>query len=583
MPLDYRVESILVADCGSTTTKAAVIDLVEGQYRLVTQVEVPSTVETPWEDVSQGVEHAVAQIERESGRILFDEQGLLITPERAGGQGVDAFVITTSAVPPLRIVLAGLVQELSLASARRAARSIYADVVEVIALDDATERRSDEERVHLIQQAQPDVIYIVGGTDGGATTAVADLARVVTLACSLLAEGETRPVVIFAGNADMRLEVAQIIGEEAPLKVVDNVRPTLDIENLSPLREEIEAIHRERKMAGLPGLDMLNAWNPQAIMTTAQAQSYVIEYLGRKYGSPKGVLGVDVGGATTVVTVQLDGLSQQVIRTDLGTSYSVERVLAQVAMDDILRWVPFPIEEGEAHSLLLNKSLRPTTLPATYETLLLEQALAREALRLALAEAREIWPIGQASPYPHLSPMFEPIVGSGGVLSCAPRPGQAALILLDAIQPIGVSTLVLDSRSFVAAMGAIAGVNPLAAVQAAGLGGLVNLGTVIAPVGQAREGEIVLRLKVEELNLEMDVPYGSLEVYRLPSPEPLTLRVRPQRNFDVGWGPGRGRKIQFSGGSVGLIIDARGRPLTLPSDRERRRAKVQEWLWGVGA
>ncbi|MCD6554833.1 MAG: glutamate mutase L [Anaerolineae bacterium] len=582
MPADYRVESILVADCGSTMTKSAVVDLVEGQYRLVTQVEVPSTVEAPWEDVSQGVEHAVAQIERASGRILFDEQGLLITPERAGGQGVDAFVITTSAVPPLRIVLAGLVQGLSLASARRAARSIYADVVEVIALDDVTERRSEEERVRLIQQARPDVICIVGGTDGGATTALADLARVVTLACSLLEE-EKRPVVIFAGNADMRLEVAQIIGEEAHLKVVDNVRPTLDVENLSPLREEIETIHRERKMAGLPGLAVLNAWNPQAIMTTAQAQSRVIEYLARKYGPQKGVLGVDIGGATTVVTVQLDGLTQQIIRTDLGTSYSVERVLDQVEMDDILRWVPFSIEEGEARNLLLNKSLRPTTLPATHETLLLEQALAREALRLALTEARETWPVGQASPYPHLSPMFEPIVGSGGVLSCAPRPGQAALILLDAIQPIGVSTLVLDRRGFVAAMGAMASVNPLAAVQAASLGGLVNLGTVIAPVGQGREGEIALRLKVEELHLEMDVPYGSLEVYRLPASEPLTLQVRPQRHFDVGWGPGRGRKIQFSGGSVGLIIDARGRPLTLPPDRDRRQAKVQEWLWGMGA
>lgn len=582
MPADYRVESILVADCGSTMTKSAVVDLVEGQYRLVTQVEVPSTVEAPWEDVSQGVEHAVAQIERASGRILFDEQGLLITPERAGGQGVDAFVITTSAVPPLRIVLAGLVQGLSLASARRAARSIYADVVEVIALDDVTERRSEEERVRLIQQARPDVICIVGGTDGGATTALADLARVVTLACSLLEE-EKRPVVIFAGNADMRLQVAQIIGEEAHLKVVDNVRPTLDVENLSPLREEIETIHRERKMAGLPGLAVLNAWNPQAIMTTAQAQSRVIEYLARKYGPQKGVLGVDIGGATTVVTVQLNGLTQQIIRTDLGTSYSVERVLDQVEMDDILRWVPFSIEEGEARNLLLNKSLRPTTLPATHETLLLEQALAREALRLALTEARETWPVGQASPYPHLSPMFEPIVGSGGVLSCAPRPGQAALILLDAIQPIGVSTLVLDRRGFVAAMGAMASVNPLAAVQAASLGGLVNLGTVIAPVGQGREGEIALRLKVEELHLEMDVPYGSLEVYRLPASEPLTLQVRPQRHFDVGWGPGRGRKIQFSGGSVGLIIDARGRPLTLPPDRDRRQAKVQEWLWGMGA
>ncbi|MBC7249707.1 MAG: glutamate mutase L [Anaerolineae bacterium] len=582
MPLDYRVESILVADCGSTTTKAVVIDLVEGQYRLLTQVEVPSAMDGAWGDAAQCVELALAQVERKSRRILFDEQGLIITPERAGGQGVDAFAITTSAVPPLRVVLAGLVKDLSLASARRAVRSVYADIVEVIALDDATGRRSDEDRVRLIQQARPEVICIVGGTDGGATTAVADLARVVTLACSLM-EAEERPVVVFAGNAAMRLRVADIIGEEAPLKVVDNVRPTLDIENLAPLREEMETIYREREQGEHSTLSALNAWRPHVLMTTAQAQSYVIEYLSRKYGPPKGVLGVDIGGTTTVVNAQLDGQSQRVIRTDLGTSHSVERVIEQAGIENILRWVPFAIEENEALSLLLNKSLRPMTLPATHTNLLLEQALAREALRLALAEARETWPVGAASPYPHLSPLFEPIVGSGGVLSCAPRPGQAALILLDAIQPIGVSTLVLDSRMFLAAMGASASLNPLAAVQAATLGGLVNLGTVIVPVGQAREGEIVLRLKVEELNLEIEVPYGSLEVYRLPSPQPLTLQIKPQRHFDVGWGPGKGRKIQFTGGVVGLIVDARGRPLILPSDPAKRQSKVQEWLWGIGA
>lgn len=582
MPLDYRVESILVADCGSTATKAVVIDLVEGQYRLLTQVEVPSAMDGAWGDAAQCVELALAQVERKSRRILFDEQGLIITPERAGGQGIDAFAITTSAVPPLRVVLAGLVKDLSLASARRAVRSVYADIVEVIALDDATGRRSDEDRVRLIQQARPEVICIVGGTDGGATAAVADLARVVTLACSLM-EAEERPVVVFAGNAAIRLRVAEIIGEEAPLRVVDNVRPTLDIENLSPLREEMETIYREREQGEHSTLSALNAWHPHVLMTTAQAQSYVIEYLSRKYGPPKGVLGVDIGGTTTVVNTQLDGQSQRVIRTDLGTSHSVERVIEQAGIDNILRWVPFAIEENEALSLLLNKSLRPTTLPATHTNLLLEQALAREALRLALAEARETWPVGPASPYPHLSPLFEPIVGSGGVLSCAPRPGQAALILLDAIQPIGVSTLVLDSRMFLAAMGASASLNPLAAVQAATLGGLVNLGTVIVPVGQAREGEIVLRLKVEELNLEIEVPYGSLEVYRLPSPQPLTLQIKPQRHFDVGWGPGKGRKIQFTGGVVGLIVDARGRPLILPSDPAKRQTKVQEWLWGIGA
>jgi hypothetical protein len=62
------------------------------------------------------------------------------------------------------------------------------------------------------------------------------------------------------------------------------------------------------------------------------------------------------------------------------------------------------------------------------------------------------------------------------------------------------------------------------------------------------------------------------------------LDLRPRRNIDVGrGGPGRGGTAEVHGGLVGVVIDARGRPLALPSDAQKRHERIQQWLWDMGA
>jgi hypothetical protein len=159
--------------------------------------------------------------------------------------------------------------------------------------------------------------------------------------------------------------------------------------------------------------------------------------------------------------------------------------------------------------------------------------------------------------------------------------------LLDALQPIGVSTIVLDATALAAPLGALATFQPLAAAQVLESDAFLNLGTVVAPVGTAREGDIVLKLKVDYgggRTLGVEVAYGSLEVIPLPLGQTAILALEPLRGFDVGWGArGKGLPLQVNGGTLGIIIDARGRPLPLPPDGEERRTKMQTWLWDMGS
>src|SRR5438132_10919140 len=108
MALDpSSIRSILATDCGSTTTKAILIERREDGYHLVVRGEAPTTVEAPFEDVTRGVLNAVREVEELAGRRLLEGDRIL-SPAR-GGDGVDLYLSTSSAGGGLQMMVSGLV------------------------------------------------------------------------------------------------------------------------------------------------------------------------------------------------------------------------------------------------------------------------------------------------------------------------------------------------------------------------------------------------------------------------------------------------------------------------------------------
>jgi hypothetical protein len=584
MAQEQRIGSILVADCGAVMTKAMLLDQVGGQYRFVAQGEALTTAKHPWSDVAAGIRHAIQQISAVTGRRFFDGSDNLISPELSNRQGVDVFAATISASQPLQVVLGGLVRDLSIASVERAAAGTYSQVKAIL---DGGKRgtSSDKDHVRAIRDTAPDVVCIAGGIEGGADAPILELVEATTLACSMM-EPEVRPLILYAGNSQLRLQVTDIVGEEAELCVVDNVRPTLGEENLLNAQEELDALYVQYKMGQLLGIDTVSGWSPAPITPTARAFGRLMQYLWHLGEPSSGILGVDVGAASTTIAAVFDGQLFLTVRGDLGVAFGGERLLQKQGSETITRWLPEPMNGNEARGLLINREMYPVSIPQEPRELWLEQALTREAIRTTLQIAQPGWKPGAAQPYPHLLPLFDTIVVSGGVLAHAPHPGQAALVVLDGLEPIGIATLVLDAHGLAPALGNVAAVKPLAAVEALDGGGFINLATVITPIGQARRGDTVLRVQVtydDDSTFSVEVNYGDLEVLPLPPGQQAVLELRPRRGFDVGLGgPGKSGKRRVSGGLVGLIIDARGRPLTLSGDPEQSQAQVQQWLWDVG-
>ena len=95
LPNPESLRSILATDCGSTTTKAILIERRGDEYRLIVRGEAPTTVEAPFEDVTRGVLNAVREVEELAGRQILDGERILSPQE--GDRGVDLYVSTSSA------------------------------------------------------------------------------------------------------------------------------------------------------------------------------------------------------------------------------------------------------------------------------------------------------------------------------------------------------------------------------------------------------------------------------------------------------------------------------------------------------
>lgn len=582
-----QIHSILGIDIGSVNTQATLVARVEGTFRFVARSQSPTTLEAPWSDVSIGARHAVAQLSQIAARPLLNDSGDIITSERLDGSGVDLCVITCSAAQPLHVVLAGLVNELSLDSLRHAASGTYTWVEDVFGLL-GTERLSDEAQARRIMSIRPDVVCIAGGTDGGAEAPVLDLVERVMLSASVL-EPDQRPKIIFAGNAHLRTRVGQIVGPESEVLMAEsNVRPDLETENLEPLTNELEVLHAHNKIGRVPGIGACASWSTLPMLSTAHSLGQVIQYLSVAGDTTRGALGVDVGAATTALAASFKGDLHLSVRSDIGTAFGGARLLREVGAAAILRWLPFELTEGELEAFVINKELHPISIPQDTRELLIEHAIAREAIRATLRMARSRWPAAdRRSQFDDLMPLIEPIVGAGAVLTRAPRSGQAALLLLDALEPVAVTTLTLDVYGVIPMLGLAALAQPLSVVQTIENNGLLALGTAIIPVGRARLGETILTVNISYESggdLEVEVAAGTLEVLPLSLGQKAALRLSPRRGIDIGYGPGRGAKLPaVNGGTVGLMIDARGRPLTLPTAADIRRQRLQQWLWDMGA
>jgi hypothetical protein len=608
-------------------------------HRFIAHADAPTTLAAPENDITLGVRRAIRQLERITQRRLLDEEQPLM-PERDSGEGFDALVATLSAAPPLQCLILGLTDDLSLESAERACLSSNATVARTVRLGPHQKEWADDgvgpTLIDWLRTSPPDVVVITGGIDRGPTAPLEAAAEVLALVYADI-DPDLRPMIIFAGNQEARRPVAQAaMGPAAEelfdYRVVDNVRPGVDTETLAELQRELAAAYVQRKLASLPGYRKLREWCAVPIASTLEALGTTWRYIARRNKLQQGVLGVDVGSTATCIASAQDTIYQWAVGAKLGTGFGIRELLAHGetsgsgsivdaslwsapwSLDAVHRWLPSPIEPQDTLSHLENMALRPYGIPQTMDDLLLTHAVIRQAMLLTMRRMRrqhwhrapDLTPSGAMpssampssampssampstpsglpdNPEAVITPPFDLIAVRGGAIVRTPMDGLIALSVLDALQPTGLSRLVLDWASIWPQLGIIARIAPLVASQVLERDSYRDLGTLIAPIGEARDGEHALNIIIRRDDgevIDSDIPAGEVRRFPLALHEYADVEVRPSRAFDIGLGrKGFGGRARVRGGTLGIVVDTRGRPLGLPQVPALRRERLRHWL-----
>ena len=588
------IQSILATDCGSTTTKAILIEKRNGVFRLIVRGEAPTTVEAPVEDVTQGVLNAVAEVQELAGRqILTDDSRAIIKPyDEKTKKGVDIYVSTSSAGGGLQMMVTGVVKTMSGESATRAALGAGAIVMDVLATNDG---RLPHQKIQRIRHLRPDMILLSGGVDGGNTKQVIGLAEIIAAASpkARLGVGYELPV-LYAGNKEAREQIKNALGSKVALDITDNLRPSMEKENLMPTRQKIQHLFLEHVMSHAPGYPHLMELTDVPIMPTPGAVGDIMQLISKKKGIT--VVGADIGGATTDVFSVFKGIYNKSVSANYGMSYSISNVFAEAGLENVMRWVPFEMDERDLRNRVKNKMIRPTTIPSLIEELIVEQACAREALRLSFDQHRSL-AVGLKGVQQErtIGDVFDQtmtgeslvnlkdlnmLIGSGGVLSHAPRRQQTAMMLIDSFLPEGITQLTVDSIFMMPQLGVLATVQEEAALSVFERDCLIYLGTCVSPTGVVKKNEEVLDFTLEMPNgekISRTLNGGELNVIPLAIGEVAKIHVKPRWGFDMGNGDGKEFESEVHGGVVGVIFDTRGRPFTLPKDNAERVNIVKSW------
>jgi uncharacterized protein (TIGR01319 family) len=406
------------ADVGSTYTKVAVVDLADGA--LIGSAAHPTTSGT---DVLEGLDAAV----------------------RAAGGAGHPLLVCSSAGGGLRLAVVGYERLVTARAAQQVGLTAGARVVHVAA------GRLDGVGIAELRAARPDVVLLVGGTDGGD-------ADVLTHNGRRLGTARLRVPVVLAGNADARETVVAALSERGvPVTATENVLPRIGVLNAGPARSALREVFLRHVIGGKKlsrggrFASLVRGATPDVVLTG-------VALLADELGTDLVV--VDIGGATTDVYSALtpDGTHpaaagtlwrSRTVEGDLGMRWSATGVVEAAAAERLLPagddlTAAAQVRVADPGLLVIDDAEeRIATLAATL-------ALRRHGRDRDLRDVRLV-------------------IGSGGVLRHA-SPERAGRVLAAALSdhaggwPLPrAATTVVDRDHVLAAAGLLAADHPAAA------------------------------------------------------------------------------------------------------------------------
>ncbi len=584
MSKEVPISTLLGIDIGWVQTRVSLFGIKDRRYGMVGSQKSQTTLD-PTLDLGGGVVDALRKLEKQVNYALLDGLQKIIKASAVKSRGVQQVALTTTVGRWPRTVLMGLNEKGSLRAGSVLAESLPIDLVESFGMGALVEQtKMIEQLVHF----HPEILILTGGEDGGDAGLMQNWIDVLRIYCRLLPLS-LKPTILFAGNQALEASAKRHLEPLSRLRIAPNVQPVVGEVDLLPaqvaLDQEIFRIWKKNSPS-LAGLSFLANDNEG---TTSFYLGRSVRWLARLGDSRQvnhyhdGVLAIDLGGGSTTISAARGDDAGTLLLPEFNGRFEV---LDEDSIEYVRQWVGSEIEQKQIFDLLSPLGIFPGILPETRSELAVFQAMIRLRLQQALAKFAENHPWLDYDRHRGLRSCLKSMIISGDVFTQTPTKAHALLMLLDAIQPWGITTLVLDRHQLLPLMGIVGGLEPVLPVHILDSSAFETLATVISPVSNARVGKTILTLEVENQTGTLfsgEIKQGSLTRIALPTGNTATITLHPKRGTDIGMGePGLGGSVEINGGGLGLVIDARGRPIKMVKEDEARVNQLQAWSQELG-
>ncbi|MEI6288939.1 MAG: glutamate mutase L [Chloroflexota bacterium] len=579
--LSIEGHTCLAVEIGSVNTRAAFFDTIDGKYRYISTGFSSSTANFPISNAMTGVFFAIENLQELIGKQLLDKDRRLIIPSRSDGSGVDHLVTLISNGKPIKILTAGLLPDVSMESLINLSQTTNSVLVDSIDLKDD---RLPDEQVDSIVQNIPDLILLAGGSEGGAANTIQNILDILGLGIYLLPVTK-HPDILFSGNSEFAKIVQHSLKNIAnQVYVCPNIRPTMEIEDIKPAQVKLAEVVANIKLRQMPELEIMAKLSTLSPMPSSFSHGRMIRFLSSYFGSRRGVLGVDIGGSGISTAFSISGDLQLNACPELGLGEPSGSLLEFTTVEEISRWLCLPVSGSTVRNYLAQKSLYPGVIPSTREELAVEYAVIRQNLNLSVQ-----WMNKRFAQNFHgeqvLLPSFEQIVVSGSAITNAENDAQKLLLILDGLQPNGISQIYIDQYNLLAMLGAIAEIDSLIPIQIIDSGVLYPLALVIAPVqfdDKPGQGISINISGAGETSISRQVMMDELVLIKIPESQKVTIKITSINGLDFGIDSGKEAEFEIAGSKMGVVIDLRKRPLQLPENAEDRINQLQKWSACLG-
>jgi hypothetical protein len=328
-----------------------------------------------------------------------------------------------------------------------------------------------------------------------------------------------------------------------------------------------------RAAATLPGFEAVEAMAAAPPLARARAIDLVNRFMALQFDCE--VLTVDLDEGFTCCWAR-GGEGRALSEPALDLALGAANLLTALPLNEVLRWLPFSMSEAGLREWILNRAVRPFTVPVSRKDRVIEVAIVRELLRIGAAE---LGGTGKSTLSPDL-------LVAGSFFARWPDPFDVFMALIDGLNPqpaSGVVQVAIDREALLPLIGTLGALEPDRAAELFEHDGLFDLGACVVascPPGEEVRGELTYQ---DGQVRKFAVAGGSL--LRLPlagGERAASLMFSASGRVSIGRN-GQGRGATFGadlaphGGLVGLVIDARERPIALPRNEQERIERLAGW------